>query len=196
MVAAWLRNIVLAIGPLAVFPWILLSLLAAMPAPAMLDGYYAFPLIIALAWPSIAFSMGQGPLGLQIQTSVLSIALFIAVGDWSGWDLQVPSFSVMGRYEAALRVVISGQRRLGTIMVDDAVASLVPDSLKADEWTFQWSINHIQNPDAVVYRQNAYDAANTTRIIQESGLTQTTRIANTPFLLSRRSLTGEDKTAQ
>lgn len=146
--AAWRRSIVLAVGPLAVLPWILLSLLAASPAAAMLWRYYAFPLIIAIAWPSIVFAMGKGPLRLQVQTSVLSIALFIAHGDWSGWekpDLHVPRFSVMGSYEPELRKVVGEQRRLGRIMVDDAVASLIPDAFKADEWTYQWSIVHLQN---------------------------------------------------
>jgi hypothetical protein len=186
LIAAWRRNIALAVGPLAVVPWFLLSLLAVTPGPAMLWRYYAFPFIIALAWPSIICATGQGALRVQFLTSILSIGLFIAVGDWSGWDLHVPNFSVMGSYEAELRKVISEQRRLGRIMVDDAVVSLVPDALEADEWTFQWSIVPLQNPDAVVYRENAYDAANTERIVQESGLTQATRILNTPFLVAGR----------
>jgi shikimate kinase len=45
-------------------------------------------------------------------------------------------------------------------MVDDAVASLVPEYLITDEWTNQWLVDRIPNPDVVIYKNGAWDSAN------------------------------------
>jgi hypothetical protein len=74
-------------------------------------------------------------------------------------------------------------------MVDDAVASLVPESLILDEWLYQWSTNRLPNPDVVIYKDGARDSANTMRVIEASGLTQKCRIGNTPFLIASRKTT-------
>ena len=71
-------------------------------------------------------------------------------------------------------------------MVDDAVASLVPESLILDEWAYQWAVNQLPNPDVVIYKDGAWDSANTMRVIKASGLTQRCRIDNTPFLIASR----------
>jgi hypothetical protein len=44
-------------------------------------------------------------------------------------------------------------------MVDDAVASLVPEYLITDEWTNQWLVDRIPNPDVVIYKNGAWDSA-------------------------------------
>jgi hypothetical protein len=71
-------------------------------------------------------------------------------------------------------------------MVDDAVASLVPEALRVDEWTQQWAIDRLSNPDVVIYKDNAWDAATTRSIIEAAGLTHSCRIGNTPFWVASR----------
>lgn len=79
-VAAWKRNAILAVGPVSVLPWILLSILAVSVDAASLTSHYSYPIIIAIAWPSIAFSMNRVRLSLQLSTSILSIVLFVTLG--------------------------------------------------------------------------------------------------------------------
>jgi hypothetical protein len=197
--AAILRRApILAVGPVAVLPWLVMSLFAATPGPATLAGYYAFPLIIALAWPAVAFAHGCKTLRLQWAVSVLSTGLFVASGSWSHWDIRTPDVQAVGRYERALREAIQQQRAVGTIMVSDSVASLVPEALKPDEWANQWAIVHLPSPNAVIYRPDAYDALSTLAVIDASETKHTERIGDTPFFVVRQkskppaeSLTGK-----
>ena len=184
--AVWKRNIILAVGPLSVLPWMLMSLLAASSGPGDLNGYYSFPVIIAIAWPTIAFAMNRAPRMLQLWTSVLSIVFLVSVDNSPLRGLGIPNLGAIGTYETALRSVISRRGEFGRLMVDDAVASLVPEYLITDEWTNQWLVDRIPNPDVVLYKYGAWDSANTMRVIQASGLTQRCRIDNTPFLIASR----------
>lgn len=189
--AAWRRNLILAVGPVAVLPWMLISLLAVSPHAAALTTYYSFPIIIAIAWPSIAVSMKRAPISLQLCTSIFSIALFVSLGhgnnDNAPWrGLGYPNLGAIGTDEMALRNVVNGRNTFGRLMVDDAVASLVPESLKKDEWTNQWTLDHLPNPDLVVYQEGARDSANTMRVLEASGLTQRCRIDNTPLFIASR----------
>jgi hypothetical protein len=70
--------------------------------------------------------------------------------------------------------------------VDDAVASLISDALATDEWVAQWAIDHLLNPDAVLYFPDSWGAKVTMAAIQASELTQQCRIADTPFVLNVR----------
>ena len=187
--AAWKRSPILAVGPIAVLPWMLISLLAVNESAGELTSYYAFPVIVAIAWPSIAFAMKRVGIVLQLYISVLSIALFVLLGgfnhDNAPWrGLGVPNFGAIGAYEIALRKVIARRNEFGRLMVDDAVASLVPESLTTNEWLYQWAADRLPNPDVVVYKNGAWDSASTMRVIGASGLTQRCRIDNTPFLIA------------
>ncbi|MGA2311877.1 MAG: hypothetical protein ABSF87_05855 [Xanthobacteraceae bacterium] len=189
--AVWKRSVILAVGPIAVLPWILMSLLAASGYAGALASYYSFPIIVAIAWPSIAFSMKRARMNLQLFTSVLSIVLFVSLGrgnlgnaPWEG--LSVPNFGAIGTYETALRNVINRRKEFGRLIVDDAVASLVPESLIRDEWLYQWSVDRLPNPDVVIYKDRAWDSASTERAVEASGLTHRCQIENTPFFVASR----------
>jgi hypothetical protein len=191
--AAWQRNIILAVGPLSVLPWMLMSLLAVSDIAGNLTSQYSFPTIAAIAWPSIVFAMNKARmgLGLQLCTSILSIALFGLLGggnhDNAPWrGLAIPNFRAIGNYETALRNVVARRNEFGRLMVDDAVASLVPERLMTDEWTNQWAFDHLPNPDVVVYKDGAWDSANTMQVIDASGLTHRCQIENTPFFIASR----------
>jgi hypothetical protein len=61
------------------------------------------------------------------------------------------------------------------------VASLVPEYLNTDEWTNQWRDDRIPDPDVVLYKDSAWDSADTMRVIQVSELTQRCRFDDTTF---------------
>lgn len=188
--AAWKRNAVLAVGPISVLPWIALSGLQVgdgMP----LQSYYSFPVIIAIAWPSFALSLSEARLAIQLCTSLLSILLFVTLGhsnhDAAPWQrLSLSSVGVIGEYEAELRKAVGRRSEFGRLMVDDAVASLVPEALRVDEWTQQWAIDRLSNPDVLIYKADAWDASTTKSIIEAAGLRHFCRIGNTPFWAASR----------
>jgi len=57
--AAWKRSVILAVGPIAVLPWTLISLLAVTGSAGELKTFNSFPVIIAIVWPSISFAMNK-----------------------------------------------------------------------------------------------------------------------------------------
>lgn len=188
--AAWKRNAVLAVGPISVLPWIALSTLQVKDG-VPLESYYSFPVIIAIAWPSFALSLGERRLAVQLATSLLSIVLFVALGrsnhDDAPWrGLSFPSVGTIGGYEAELRKTVGRRSEFGRLMVDNAVASLVPEALRVDELTQQWAIDRLPNPDVVIYKAHAWDASTTRSIIEAAGLTHSCRIGNTPFWVASR----------
>lgn len=189
-VAAYKRNAILAAGPLSVLPWVALSLLAAEDVAAF-TSFYAFPTLIGIAWPCIAFAMNRAARDLQLFVSVLSIALFVLFGganhDNRPWrHVRWPDLAAIGSYEEKLLAAIARQDRFGRLMVDNSVASLVPDALKANEWTFQWAVDSLPNPDMVIYKKEAWDAKETERVVRAAGLGRTCDILGTPFAIATR----------
>src|SRR5262249_5804209 len=133
----------------------------------------------------IALAMNGEQRTLQLWTSLLSIMLLVTIDSpWRG--LGIPNLRAIGAYETALRNVISRRAEFGRLMVDDAVASLVPESLMTNEWINQWAVDRLPNPDVVIYKDGTWDSTNTLRVIAASGLTQRCRIDNTPFLIVSR----------
>ena len=191
LAAAWKRSVILAVGPIAVLPWLLMSLLAVNGVAGELMSYYSFPVVIAISWPSIAFAMNKASISLQLSTSVLSIALFVLLGggnhDNAPWrGLGVPNFGAIGTYETALRSVINGRKKFGRLMVDDAVASLVLEALNVDEWQYPFVADGLLNPDVVIYKDGAFDTPHTMRVIEASGLTNRCQIPKMPFFIASR----------
>src|SRR5207248_2009409 len=131
-----------------------------------LASYYSFPLVVTAAWPSVAWSFSRKGVLLQLATSVLSIMLFIGFGahnhDNAPWrGLVLPDLGAVGGYEAALREVVARRGEFGRLMVDDAVASLIPSALVTNEWVAQWSVDHLPNPDVVLYLPGSPGSAGT-----------------------------------
>jgi hypothetical protein len=130
--AVRLRNPLMIVGPLACGPWLLLSLLAVSQQAGLLCNYYAFPFMIALAWPAVCLALRHSVDGrlawLQIAASVISIALFPLAkwnDDLSPWaHVLPPAWSDMRRTEAVLDSVLAAQSGLGAWVADDAAASL------------------------------------------------------------------------
>src|SRR5262249_30071035 len=126
--AAWRRNPILLAGALAPVPWVVLSMLAVRDVG--LQAYYSFPLMMTIGWPTVAYPRDPFAVRLQLFLAVTSIALFAACGgpnlDRAPWkSLGIPDFEVIGRYERQLHEAIGQREKLGRLMLDNAVVSLV-----------------------------------------------------------------------
>lgn len=189
-VAAYTRNVILAVGPLSVLPWVALSLLAAEDVAAF-TSFYSFPTLIGIAWPCIAFAMGRAARSLQLIVSAFSIGLFVLFGagnhDDRPWrKVNWPNLAGIGSYEDKLIAAIGHKNRFGRLMVDNAVASLVPNFLTVNEWAYQWAVDSLPNPDMVIYQRHAWDWKETEQVIRAAGLDKSCAIAGTPFVIATR----------
>jgi len=54
--AVWMRDRLLLLGPLACVPWLMLAMIAVVQDAGTLKNYYAFPFIVALAWPALCLA--------------------------------------------------------------------------------------------------------------------------------------------
>lgn len=177
----------LLVAPLSVIPWLTLQALAVSPGASHLSDYYGFPAILALCWPTLA--PGRPRVALQALASAGSILLFATVGafdkDMKPWThFGPPPLAAIGRYETALRTEVAAARCHGRIMVDDAVAALIPESLNRAEWLHQLFVDRLQSPKAVIYMTNAYDSSLTEKAIAVAGLTFRRTIVGTPFVVA------------
>ena len=172
-------------------PWVIVSLLAV--RDQSLWTYYSFPLIIAIAWPSIVH--GANGARLQLVLSVVSIVLFVACGgdnlDKSPWrSLKMPDLGAVGTYESVLRNTVSRRAEFGRLMVDDAVVSLIPEAVALNEWVLQWEVDRLPNPDVVIYLPDARFRVETDKAINASGLLHRCALPGTPFVMASRVATG------
>ncbi|MCW2317033.1 hypothetical protein M2322_002587 [Rhodoblastus acidophilus] len=177
----------LLVAPLSVTPWLTLQALAVSPGASHLSDYYGFPAILALCWPTLAPVRPR--VWLQAFVSAGSILLFVTVGafdkDMKPWaHFGPPPFAAIGRYEAVLRTEVAAARCHGRIMVDDAVAALIPERLNRAEWLHQLFVDGLRSPDAIIYMTNAYDSALTDKAIAVAGLTSRRNIVGTPFVVA------------
>lgn len=87
LIWAWLgRQPFLAIGYLACLPWLTLQLAAASPFASSLASYYAFPCVIGLAWPLVAWRVERHSLATRCAAAVA------APPSWSAqWSAQWPA---------------------------------------------------------------------------------------------------------
>lgn len=189
-VALWRRSLVLLAGALAPGPWVVLVLLSV--SNVTLGAYYASLIVVTIAWPTMVRPRDPFATCLQLLLAVVSIVLFATMGgpnaDRAPWRTFVFSdWSAVGRYETVLRDAVGRRGEFGRLMLDDAVTSLIPEAAGLNEWTLQWAVDRLPNPDVVIYRQDGRYWGDTAKVIAASGLTHTCRIAGTPFMVASRS---------
>lgn len=187
-IAVWKRNLVLLAGAVAPLPWIILHVVAI--GDQGLGGHYAFPLIIALAWPAAA--LGSQGVGLQVIMSTLSIGLFAissgALLDRAPWNsVGLPDFHAIGLYERELGHATSQRGTVGRLVLDDAVVSLVPELAAPHEWAVQWAADKVPDPDVVIYLPGARDKAFIKALLVRLDLRHRCKLGKTPFVVASRS---------
>jgi hypothetical protein len=118
--------------------------------------------------------------------------LFVVCGganvDEAPWrSLGIPDFGAVGGYERALRDAVSHREEFGRLMLDGAVVSLIPEAAGLNEWTWQWAMDRLPNPNVVIYMQGARDGAEVMEIMKASSLTHRCKMAGTPFVVASRA---------
>ncbi len=193
------RDKLLLVGPLSCLGWLLPTIIARTHQAGLLWGYYAFPLMPALAWPAIRQRLRPRPTGgmarLQLLASLLSIALF-AVGtentDPRPWRRFVPpSWSTIKRTEAALDAVLARQASLGRLVADDAVGSLRIEAFDRNQLRvgFRFTASEDRQVDTLFAAATppSAQAERQARMIEASGLVNRFPVPGTALILRTRT---------
>jgi hypothetical protein len=162
--------------------------MARSPTAGALVSYYAFPFLIAMAWPLLAVrsQMGEAP-----ETTTPPIAGFVSLLVLSFVPsadlhnpgrlplprafLEVPSLAQQIATDRAVAAVSAAQSQLGRLLVDDSVAALDPRGFTKDEILFGLDLDKPAHeipsvPDAVVFLVQGYDSKRLSLIARNAGL--------------------------
>ncbi len=173
--AARARNPYIVAGYVACLPWAALQLLAVSDAAGWMVGYYAFPFLIAMAWPWLAvlIRQRQGPAPpaerMPAAAGVLAmVAISLLPNHLSqvGRDydpgritlpdafLHPPSAAEQAATERAMTAIVSAKPALGRLVVDNSVAALRPYAFPRGE-VAGWDEG---DADTVVFLADGFDA--------------------------------------
>jgi hypothetical protein len=162
-------------GYAACVPWALLHLLAVSDLAGWMVGYYAFPFIIAMAWPFLAGATRSKPIpSLQPAVRVLGLVALSLLPIGHDYDpghialpeafLHAPSARQQRLTDDAIAAVVAARPVLGRLVVDNSIAALAPLAFAHQEIA-GWE----EAPaDTVVFLADGFDAA---RLLAAPGLT-------------------------
>jgi len=199
VVAMCRRSWLLAIGPLAGLPWVVLALVARSPVAGELMSYYGFPLMVGLCWPMIAAQQGFGLIDRSIAiwllatNMMLSVVLFAASGcmhDRRPWNsFWFPNTTLIAATESALDELLAHRVQLGPIIVDDAVGSLRPSAFGPAELRalMAFSATETEALNVLIFQPTSWLAARKQEIIAAAGLMSGYRMRRTRLLIYSKS---------
>jgi hypothetical protein len=181
----------------------LLHLLAKSPLAAALGSYYAFPFLIALAWPLLAvLRQRQGrearPTGPVAGFAALLALTFMPTPDVHDPGrlplpkafLDSPSLAQQAATDHAVATVSMARPMLGRLLVDNSVAAIAPNAFTRAEIPFPLGQDSLPgdqaNPDTVAFFADGYDAARLRAIADTAGLAWRYTVPGTPLHLAAR----------
>jgi hypothetical protein len=198
------RSPCLIVGYMACLPWLLLHLMAANPFAGLLVSYYAFPFLIALAWPLLAILVREdqpaGSPGPFVGFAALIALSFIpGIGTHTpGWlplpraFLSSPSVAEQGATDSGVAAIVAARAALGHLLVDTSVAALSPNSFAPSEVQLKSGSPPAEPaviPDTIVLFTGGYDAARLCTSAMSAGLSYHYVIVGTPlYLITRKPL--------
>ena len=139
------RRLAPALGVFAVLPWLAVSFVAVADGPGRLSDYYAFPLLIAVAWPLVAAVLENRwvwpAAGVQALVLALSIGLYPLAGPavkvprpWDGFGFAyAQTYGPTQRFMAAHRAHPAAP---GFLLMGDGAASLMPELVGHATWLY------------------------------------------------------------
>jgi hypothetical protein len=200
------RNPSIVLGFAASIPWLLLHLLAKSPLAGMLVSYYAFPFLIALAWPLLAVMRQRQQTGEagEPASAVAGFAALLALSFVPGigihdpgrlplpqafWD--APSRAEQAATDRAAAAVSAARPMLGRLLVDNSVAALAPNGFAQGEVPFLLGNGMAPgeattSADTVVFFAEGYDAQRLRAIGDAAGLTRRYVMPGTQIHLAAR----------
>jgi hypothetical protein len=168
--AARARNPYIVAGYVACLPWAALHLLAASDLAGWMVGYYAYPFLVAMAWPwlGVLIRDRQGAVppmpNIPPAWALLAMVALSLLPIGRDYDpgrltlpeafLRAPSAAEQDRVERAMSAIVSAGSALGRIVVDNSVASLRPLAFAREE-VAGWDDGR---PDTVIYFAEGFDA--------------------------------------
>lgn len=198
------RNPYILVGFAAAIPWLLVHLLAKTPLAGVLASYYAFPFLIALAWPLLAVLLMQQRTGVAGNSSrvvggfvaLLMLSFFPGIGIHDPGRLPVPqaffdppSPAQQAATDRAVAAVSAARPMLGRVLVDNSVAALAPNGFAQNEVPFLHGNETAPSaaaPDTVVFFAEGYDADRLRAIADTAGLTRHYAMPGTQIKLAAR----------
>jgi hypothetical protein len=201
------RNPYVVLGYAACIPWLLLHLLASSSFAGLLFSYYAFPFLIALAWPLLAvFRQRPGP-SSGPAAAIVGFAALLALSFMPGADArdpgplglpeafrESPSWAQQRATDRAIAAISAARPTLGRLLVADSVAAIAPNAFTPEEIPFLQGRDDVpdQNmarPDTVAFMTEGFDAAKLSAIATAAGLVRRYAVPGTALhLASRRKL--------
>jgi hypothetical protein len=198
------RNPYVVLAFAAGIPWVLVHLLAKSPLAGMLVSYYAFPFLIALAWPLIG-TMRRRTASAGDPTSVivgfvtlLALSFLPGIGIHDPGQLPLPqafwdppSRAQQAATDRAAAALSAARPMLGRLLVDNSVAALAPNGFAQGEVPFLQgngtaASEAIASPDTVVFFAEGYDAQRLRAIADAAGLTRRYSMPGTQIHLAAR----------
>jgi hypothetical protein len=163
------RDPFIVAGYAACIPWTCLHLFAVSDYAGWMVGYYAFPFLIAMAWPLLAHAApgARAPvrplkpgfivLGL-VALSLLPISQDFDPGKipLPGAFLRAPSAGQQRQTDRAMSAVAAARPVLGRLMVDRSAAALLPLAFPDREIA---GFAAEEPPNTVVFLEDGFDAA-------------------------------------
>ncbi len=200
------RNPYVVLGFAAGIPWALLHLLAKGPLAGVLVSYYAFPFLIALAWPLIGVmrqrqrtgNAGEPTSVLAAFTMLLALSFFPGIGLHDPGQLPLPqafwdppSRAQQAATDRAAAALSAARPMLGRLLVDNSIAALAPNGFAQKEVPFLQGDGSTPSetttfPDTVAFFAEGYDARRLRAIAEAAGLTRRYAMPGTQIHLAAR----------
>ena len=199
------RNPCVLLGFVANIPWAAVHLLAKSPLAGILVSYYAFPFLIALAWPLLGAMQRRhrtenaGPASVIFGFAMLLALSFlpgIGIHDpgrlplpQAFWD--PPSLAQQAATDRAVAAISAARPVLGRLLVDNSIAALAPNGFAEGEVPFLQgnetaSSGATTAPDTVIFFAEGYDARRLRALADTAGLTKRYSVPGTQVRLATR----------
>ncbi len=200
------RNPYIVLGFAAAIPWALVHLLAKSPLAGTIVSYYAFPFLIALAWPLIGVMRQRQRTGdagdpasvIAAFAALLALSFFPAVGIHDPGQLPLPrafwdppSRAAQAATDRAAAALSAARPMLGRLLVDNSIAALVPNGFEQKEVPFLQGdgaapSEAMSSPDTVAFFAHGYDAQRLRAMADAAGLTRRYFMPGTQIHLAAR----------
>ncbi len=188
-------NIVL--GYAAAAPWLGLNLMAKSFFAGALASYYAFPFLVAIAWPLLAASKPPLAALKQPVNPIAGFAALLALSFAPAADvhdpgrlplprafLQAPSVARQAAIDSAVAAISAARPSLGRLLVDNSVAALDPAGFTAAQIPALDGAD--PEPDTVAFFAEGYDEPRLRTLAEEAGLAHRYAIPGSPLHLASR----------
>jgi hypothetical protein len=200
------RNPCIVLAFAAGIPWVLLHLLAKSPLAGTIVSYYAFPFLIALAWPLLATmrprqrtgNAGESTSVLMGFAMLLALSCFPGIGIHDPGQLPLPqafweppSHAQQAATDRAVAAISAARPVLGRLLVDNSIAALAPNEFAQDQVPFLQGNGSAPSeatapPDTVAFFDEGYDARRLRAIADAAGLTRRYSMPGTQVHLATR----------